>query len=436
MRLRLGSSVLLIVIASVLAQVNSLVHGSEREALSLLQRRAEHADSDEEGADLELTELVASESLLRTRARMEYWTPGGPPKEPGDKYVLFTLDAGGTNNVRIGWEQTAVVAQLTGRTLVLPPPSKVYLLDYGFEVSRVASSYTLVEDLINLDQLKSYLPTVTFEEFTERTGLTWKDAMDKVESVNERSRCDMNAYKEVTSDLLYMEGKRRIREGFMCTEWWVMGSPKRKEQLTNETWSLLTHAFVWHKDAFDIASVVVNHLGMFEYSALHARYGDFQYHEEQRKASKIFKTMKDVFNLGSPLYIATDQIDKLKGLGATDNISNIVTFEDMLHSVLADVQVMYSAERWFKLVGLVEELICTYAKVFVGTGRSTFTGHIHRMRIHAQAPVTRRLVISGDDLDYDKLSLQKIKRDIDKWHDNHKDEHILRENPLAGDTFF
>jgi hypothetical protein len=320
----------------------------------------------------------------------------------------------------------------------------MYLLDKGWtgdsrpdwtQPSPAGDSTTLVEDLINLDQLKSLLPTVTWAEFTKLSGLTWDEAMGKVVQVGETARCKFDDYKDVVAELLYMPGES-VREGFMCTEWWVMGSPKRKEQLTNETWSLLTHAFVWHKDAFDIASVVVNHLGMFEYSALHARYGDFQYHEEQRKASKIFKTMKDVFNLGSPLYIATDQIDKLKGLGATDNISNIVTFEDMLHSVLADVQVMYSAERWFKLVGLVEELICTYAKVFVGTGRSTFTGHIHRMRIHAQAPVTRRLVISGDDLDYDKLSLQKIKRDIDKWHDNHKDEHILRENPLAGDTFF
>ena len=52
---------------------------------------------------------------------------------------------------------------------------------------------------------------------------------------------------------------------------------------------------------------------------------------------------------------------------------------------------MYSPDRWFKLQGMVEELICTYAKIFIGTERSTYTGHIQRMRIHAGAPTTESM---------------------------------------------
>merc|ERR1719281_803295 len=83
---------------------------------------------------------------------------------------------------------TGVLAQQTNRTFVLPPADKVYLLDFGPLNGRAdlatsnfdqASSKTKVEDLINLAQLKGNLPTLTWDEFQRKTGLSFEDAKAK-----------------------------------------------------------------------------------------------------------------------------------------------------------------------------------------------------------------------------------------------------------------
>jgi hypothetical protein len=344
---------------------------------------------------------------------------------------------------------TGLVAEATGRTFVLPPPARMYLLDYGVGMTRQPeevsqdSTTTKVEDLINLAQLKSHLPTLTWDEFTNRTGLDWDSAMAESQSVDEDSVCKLDAYRGVERRILFMTGKSGPggvggREGFNCAEWWLRGGPKpaMKSEVTASGWSLLTHGFVWHEDAFDIASKAVNSMGIFEYSALHARYNDFQYKTERQDPNVIFGKKADFFKLGSQLYIASDEPEQIKDLNSMHGIP-IVTFDDMLQGALKDEEGKYTPERWFKLLGLVEEIICTYAKVFIGTGHSSFSGHIDRMRLHAQAPVTRIIIHSEDTYDvYNTTTLEDVQADIKEWTASHKSRGVVRSAPLAGDEFF
>jgi hypothetical protein len=50
------------------------------------------------------------------------------PKGNDEKYITFTVDRGGWNNIRMSMEIIFVIAAATGRTLVLPPKEPLYRL--------------------------------------------------------------------------------------------------------------------------------------------------------------------------------------------------------------------------------------------------------------------------------------------------------------------
>ena len=56
-----------------------------------------------------------------------YVSPFYNPDEE-EKYMTFEPDGGGWNNIRMAMETTVVMAHAMGRTLVLPPSQKFYLL--------------------------------------------------------------------------------------------------------------------------------------------------------------------------------------------------------------------------------------------------------------------------------------------------------------------
>eukprot|EP00928_Gymnodinium_smaydae_P040346 TRINITY_DN27370_c0_g3_i1.p1 TRINITY_DN27370_c0_g3~~TRINITY_DN27370_c0_g3_i1.p1 ORF type:complete len:409 (+),score=40.63 TRINITY_DN27370_c0_g3_i1:31-1257(+) len=353
-----------------------------------------------------------------TLARMEWWNPAKDTLPPTEKYVLFTGDAGGPNNIRIGWEMTGVVAKATGRTLVIPPPWPMYLLDFGprsllpKELKGKGKGTTAMEDLINLDQLKANLPTLTAREFEAREGVSWKEAVHQ--SAQSKTKCDIGAYKKVTSKFLMMSGEGKIREGFDCGVWYQNGGPNDvlKASMTNDEWGLLKHGFVWHADIFQVASKVVEFLGIFKYDALHARYNDFQFHHDQQNTSDIFQKWSPIFRSSGKLWVSSDELAKV----AKKHIDGVelFTFDDLTSSrtnfLLNETKAGFDPVRWFEIRGPVEELICTYSRVFVGTGSSTFSGHIDRMRLNAQAPVTRKLKHKSTVPD-----MKSIDKDVKAW---------------------
>lgn len=355
-----------------------------------------------------------SESLLQSVEgefealnRMQWWTTATEEMAPTEQYLLFTNDAGGLNNIRLGWEATGLIAQGTGRTLVLPPPSKMYLLDWGDrkDAPENTDTTTSVEDLLNLAQLKGNVPTLSAKEFEKRTGISWMSAVLQAQQLpsNMKDKCDMKTYRMIESPFLFLDGEQR--EGFSCMAWAQLGGPNEnfRQSVGQRGWALLNHGFVWHDDAFAIASKVVNYLGLFDYTALHARFGDFQFHEQQQSPMAIFNKWNEYIPAGSVVYLATDDpgkfknmVEKKNSLLQTNSGARVIMwhdlFEDTTDKLLSDLKQRYDAERWFKLTGPVEELICTYSKVFIGSPLSTFSGHIQRMRISAEAPVTSTIM--------------------------------------------
>ncbi len=89
-----------------------------------------------------------------------------------EKYITFEPDKGGWNNIRMAYETILVLAHATGRTLVLPPEQRMYLLGKGDSKHKKEFSFN---DFFHLDSIATEhagLNIITMEEFLERKGKT------------------------------------------------------------------------------------------------------------------------------------------------------------------------------------------------------------------------------------------------------------------------
>ena len=83
------------------------------------------------------------------------------------KYISFAPDRGGWNNIRMSMEVIFIFALATGRTLVLPPDTKLYLLAKGD-----GDLHKGFADFFPLytNEFKRLVPIISMEEFVKREG--------------------------------------------------------------------------------------------------------------------------------------------------------------------------------------------------------------------------------------------------------------------------
>lgn len=119
------------------------------------------------------------------------------------QYLTFEPDHGGWNNIRMAMETVLVLAHATGRTLVLPPESKIYLL--GNDSGKHKTDFTF-NDFFHLDSIASEhdgIDVITMEEFLTKEGMAGnlKDSVGNVRTPpgdrvdwNGESHTELNKY--------------------------------------------------------------------------------------------------------------------------------------------------------------------------------------------------------------------------------------------------
>ena len=160
-------------------QSESMLHGHLKDFV-LDKYNSKDADGVSDGKN-----RMSSNEEIHTIAGLSCEQYGGPnPKEyeemiywediPSDakykspfydenKYLTFEPDHGGWNNIRMAMETVLVIAHATGRTLVLPPEARMYLLGGAFTFN----------DFFHLDSIDAEhegLNIITMEEFLKREG--------------------------------------------------------------------------------------------------------------------------------------------------------------------------------------------------------------------------------------------------------------------------
>jgi hypothetical protein len=103
--------------------------------------------------------------------------------------------------------------------------------------------------------------------------------------------------------------------------------------------------------------------------------GDFQYKNTRVDAHVIYNNTKDILVPQSAIYIATDERDKAFFTPLREQYK-IFFLDDFLH-LAPDLNKNY--------YGMLDQLIASRGRTFVGTYYSTFTGYINRIRgYHSQ----------------------------------------------------
>jgi len=116
-----------------------------------------------------------------------------------------------------------------------------------------------------------------------------------------------------------------------------------------------------------------NRKGIFD--TYHVRRGDFQYKATRVDAIELYDNSADLIPENATLYIATDERNK-KFFDPIKQHYNVYYLDDFKH-LFKDLNTNY--------YGMLDQLIASKGRTFVGTFHSTFTGYINRMRgYHSQ----------------------------------------------------
>merc|ERR1719491_664217 len=113
--------------------------------------------------------------------------------------------------------------------------------------------------------------------------------------------------------------------------------------------------------------------GIFD--TFHVRRGDFQYKDTRIEAKDLYKYSADLIPANTTLYIATDERAK-EFFRPIEKHYHVYYLDDFKH-LYANLNTNY--------YGMLDQLIASRGRTFVGTFYSTFTGYINRMRgYHSQ----------------------------------------------------
>ena len=287
-----------------------------------------------------------------------------------DGYVLFEKWPGGFNNIRMSFELAACISFLLNRTLVIPPKQDFYLLE----------GECSFEDFFDFNNL----------------GIKWLDYSEfakienKAENFNEiKETCQV--FNAGTDNLVYnfeplippqkfLKGRRyvdivdEIDSRYVYFDKNLLGSfyqvlyTKQIEQLKE----FVCNHIRFKNTIFDISWLFINELKDKEYYSIHVRKNDFQYKDLHIPCETIYENIKDEIPENSKLYIATDHKDQEFFKPLSDKYE-VYFYEDLLKKY-PHVDIQYN---W---IPIIEKLICTRSKTFIGTKLSTLSSYVYRLR--------------------------------------------------------
>lgn len=299
--------------------------------------------------------------------------PKGGRLPPTNKYILFEIDCGGLNNIRMQLEILVGIAWLAGdRTLVLPPKTNWYLL---------GDTKYIVSDVFDFDCLAATIPVLTYDEWLltkgESANVTYETFFRNLRS----SKYGEVSEPEWSPSKILFDTKLLSREPsgiwyFFCAKdgrhagsHRMFGNPEcyLRDVGEPEVFDAIWNAVRYRKEFYDTAEGILRKLGLGlgGYNAIHVRLWE----TKQFKTVAAKKVLEHIETLDPNVPILVLSQDPIEGM--SQEITNNPTRHKFIYPPHLDTLVSQS---------IVDMLLAVPAKKFIGSPLSTYSTGIMMLR--------------------------------------------------------
>lgn len=269
--------------------------------------------------------------------------------------IFYERDRAGWNNVRLQFESLCVLAHLTGRTLVIPPASKIDHCKVDFSE----------EQVYDLGSLGQYVDL-------RFSGAPRPEGCAAASSVDDALRA--------SGDVFLSEAASRIQH-FQCLR--LSADEIRRAN------RVVFHGLVPSNTLREKCAKMRAKLDLGgDYAAVHVRRGDFQEFASgtQRSAVDMARILEEKLPADLPVLIASD--------GGKEYIDEVQTHTSLrLCTALSEADGTDSDV----VLSVLEQLLCAQAVRFLGTHLSTFSTGIFQLR-QQEARRNHRIVVDAQVL--------------------------------------
>jgi|SRR5579875_709180 len=302
------------------------------------------------------------------------------------KYLTYTPWQGDWNNTRMCFETALILAHISRRCLVLP---QSYRREHEPQVEGGRFRPLHPDEYFDLQSLKTIVPWIEYEEYDRLT--TARQQADRVDLAIQNGTA---VFCYPNKPALHTPEDRRLRDFAASRRCFLEITPEMEScgtlNLANGT---LEHfySFFFFLDAakeLECKRLIRDHIryrsiidftasriaaSIGDYCALHVRRNDFfgLYPEQNISIDRMLGNVLMRIPAKSQMYIASDERDRVffHELSKYYRLWFIEDFAKLLPDDLSPGR-----------VACVEQMICAFARVFVGTRFSTFSAYITRLR--------------------------------------------------------
>ena len=298
--------------------------------------------------------------------------------KPGEKYFVYQ-SSGGLSNQRIMLEYALLLGRILNRTVVVPGMGPHTSMWYNFNKIPL-EDFLPSDDLLDAEAMRTITPIlpikgVTLKRFiaVNENPKTWL-RIERNKLAEKRLnpwKLDhlMNTFGSVPQPVLFFA---------RGTMWECFDFPP---DLLDEA----RRAVRAHPSLRRVARDVSLRLFPKGFNALHIRFMDndgTDLREGLLKPAPSFLYRMRKFDKTVPLYVATVPNRRKSAYFNAFKTQFTLVFGDMLERDADVIKALAGITRKMKetVLGLIEQLVCARAQRFLGTGFSTFSEHIRRMR--------------------------------------------------------